>query len=118
MFHVLYSMGLKSLKEIKNLKGKKVLLRTDLNVPIEKLEVKSQKLKVKVADDFKIRRALPTIEYLLKNKAKVILISHLGRPEGKVNEKLRMKLIYNRFKIYDLRFKKFDYYQESSRFRS
>jgi phosphoglycerate kinase len=58
-----------------NVKGKVVLLRTDYNVPLER---------GKVADDYRIRASLPTIEYLLDHDAKqVVIISHLGRPEGK-----------------------------------
>jgi phosphoglycerate kinase len=98
-------MKLRSLREIKDLKGKRVLLRADLNVPIKKLEVrdrklevKSQKLKVRIADDFKIKKSLKTIEYLVKNKAKVILISHLGRPKGRVVKDLRLKPVYELLK--------------------
>ncbi len=66
-------MKLKSIAEVKNLRGKKVLLRLDCNVPLRG---------GKIADDFKITRSLPTIQYLLERGARVIIVSHLGRPKG------------------------------------
>lgn len=62
---------MRSIKQIKNLKGKIVLLRVDFNVPIKQ---------GKIVDDFRIVKSLPTIEYLLdKGAEKIILITHLGK---------------------------------------
>lgn len=77
---------MKSIKTLKNISGKKVLLRVDFNVPI---------IDGKVIDDFRIKKAIPTIEYLSKKGAIVILITHLGR-SGKDS----LKPVFIRLKKY------------------
>ncbi len=62
---------------------KSVLVRTDYNVPLDE--------KGNITSDYRIQQSLPTLEYLLKRNAKVIIVSHLGRPKGTVVEKLRLK---------------------------
>jgi phosphoglycerate kinase len=61
---------MKSIKELTNIKGKRVLLRVDFNVPIND---------GKVEDDSRVKKALPTINYLRKQGAKIVIISHIGR---------------------------------------
>ena len=65
-----------------HLEGKKVLVRVDFNVPLNESG--------QITDDTRIRAAIPTIEYLINNSAKVILAAHFGRPKGQVNEKMRL----------------------------
>jgi phosphoglycerate kinase len=69
--------------------GKRVLVRVDFNVP---LDMKTGA----ITDDSRIRAVLPTIRYLVDHRAKIILCSHLGRPDGKVVEELRMAPIAKR----------------------
>lgn len=74
-------MKIKSIREIKNLKGKRVFLKLDINVPVKAGKVK---------DDFKILKSLPTIQYLLNKGAKLLIVSHLGRPK-RVDNALSMR---------------------------
>lgn len=76
-------MNKKTVRDI-DVSGKKVLVRCDFNVPQDKETGE-------ITDNRRIRAALPTIQYLLNNNAKVILCSHLGRPKGEVNPKYSLK---------------------------
>ncbi len=69
--------------------GKRVLVRVDFNVPLDE-ETGT------ITDDSRIQATLPTIRYLVRRKARVILISHLGRPRGKVVDKLRLTVVAQR----------------------
>lgn len=77
-------MNKKTVKDL-DVKGKKVLVRVDFNVPL------SKENKGEIADDTRIKAALPTIDYLLDNGAAVILMSHLGRPKGDNNDEFVLK---------------------------
>ncbi|OGJ37845.1 MAG: phosphoglycerate kinase [Candidatus Pacebacteria bacterium RIFOXYB1_FULL_39_46] len=67
------------------IKNKRVLLRVDYNTPMQKIGQKYQ-----IVDDTRLQITLPTIKFLLKNKAKIIICSHLGRPEGKFVAKYKL----------------------------
>jgi len=78
----------KTVKDLTDIKGKKVLIRVDFNVPLDENS--------NITDDTRIRAALPTINYLRENGAKVIVVSHLGRPKGEVNEKYSLAPVAKR----------------------
>jgi len=75
---------MKDLQNLKDLKNKKVLLRLDLNVPLKNGVIK---------DETRINKILPILKFLLKANSKIIIVSHIGRPEGKINLKLSLKPI-------------------------
>ena len=77
-----------TLKDL-DIRGKKVLVRVEFNTPLDKKTGR-------ILDDTRLKVSLPTINYLIKNKAKIILICHLGRPKGKVVESLRTAKIAKR----------------------
>lgn len=76
-------MNKKTVRDI-DVTGKKVLVRCDFNVPLDKETGE-------ITDNRRIRAAIPTIEYLINHNAKVILCSHLGRPKGEFNLKYSLK---------------------------
>ena len=75
---------MQSVSKLTNLQGKKVILRLDLNVPLNNGEI---------TDTTRIDKVLPTIEFLLKQNSKIVILSHVGRPKGKVIKDLSLKPI-------------------------
>jgi phosphoglycerate kinase len=80
-------MPLKTIEDLKDLNSKRVILRVDFNTPLTEPDENGHR---EVADDTRIVEALPTIKYLLNEGAKLILVSHLGRPEGEIIDELRL----------------------------
>ncbi|MFA6189900.1 MAG: phosphoglycerate kinase [Candidatus Staskawiczbacteria bacterium] len=81
----------KSVKELSVI-NKRVLVRCDFNVPLDE--------KGNILDDFRIKQTIPTIKYLIETKAKVILMSHLGEPNGVVTEKLKLDKVAEKLAEY------------------
>ena len=75
---------MRNIKEIKNLQNKKILLRLDLNVPL---------VKNKISDTTRIDKIIPTLNFLIKRKSKIIILSHIGRPKGKIVKELSLSPI-------------------------
>jgi phosphoglycerate kinase len=75
-------MNKKSIKDV-NIKGKRVLVRVDFNVPLDK--------SLNITDDSRIKKSLETIKYIIEKGGKLILMSHLGRPEGEVKPEFSLK---------------------------
>lgn len=82
---------MKTLKDF-SFKGKRVLVRCDFNVPLDQ--------EGNILDDFRIKETIPTIEYLLNKGAKIILMSHLGKPKGKVVANLSLTPVQNKLMEY------------------
>src|SRR5213082_1767212 len=80
-------MDKKTVRDV-DVKGKRALVRVDFNVPLD--------AERNITDDTRMRASLPTIQYLLDNGAAVILMSHLGRPKGAVNEKYSLAPVAQR----------------------
>jgi len=75
---------MKRIEDLQEINKKKILLRLDLNVPLTN---------GMISDETRIIKILPTLNYLLEKKAKIIIISHIGRPKGKINSELSMRPI-------------------------
>ena len=73
---------MRSILKEKSLKKKKILLRLDLNVPLEN---------GKISDTTRIDKIIPTLNFLIQQKTKIIIISHVGRPKGKIVKDLSLK---------------------------
>jgi len=82
---------MKTLKDF-DYKNKRVLVRCDFNVPLSKEGL--------ILDDFRIKKTIPTIEYLIDKGGKILLMSHLDEPGGKVVESLRLNLIQEKLMEY------------------
>ena len=75
---------MKKIEDLENLEQKKVLIRLDLNVPLKNNQI---------TDATRIEKILPSLNFLIKKNCKIVIISHLGRPKGKVDKQLSMKPI-------------------------
>ena len=75
---------MRNIKEVKNLQNKKILLRLDLNVPL---------IENKISDTTRIDKIIPTLNFLIKRKSKIIILSHIGRPKGKIVKELSLSPI-------------------------
>lgn len=83
-------MNKKTVKDIE-VKGRRVLMRADFNVPLDK--------ELNITDDSRIKAALPTIQYILNNGGKLILMSHLGRPKGEKKPEFSLRPVAERLTV-------------------
>src|ERR1700691_5754825 len=91
LLHLRPDMSYLSIRNL-DLKGKRVFIRVDFNVPLEK----NPKGDMEITSDKRIKASLPTIRYALEHGAGVILASHLGRPKGKPNPEMSLKPVAKR----------------------
>ena len=84
-------LKIKQLEKDRNIEGKRVLLRVDFNVPLNNGSI---------TETSRIKKVLPTIKSLINKKAKIIIISHLGRPKGKIIPALTLKPIAKKLSNY------------------
>ncbi len=80
-------MTLRTIESLGSLSGKRVIVRCDLNVPLED---------GRITDDGRVRASLPTLNQLISQGARVVVVSHLGRPEGEPNPKYSLKPVADR----------------------
>lgn len=99
-------MNIKTLNDIKEIKGKKILLRVDFNVPLKE--------NGDVQDDSRMQASLPTINFLQEKGAKIIIVTHLGRPDGEYKEEYRLtKIAQHLSKILGIKVLKTDWVLEN-----
>lgn len=84
-------MPKKNIRDVR-VKGKRCLVRVDFNVPMEERDGK-----MCITDETRIHEEIPTVDYLLKHEAKIIICSHLGRPDGVPNPQMSLRPVCNRF---------------------
>ena len=84
-------LKIKLLDNNQNIEGKRVLLRVDFNVPLNGGSI---------TETSRIEKVLPTIKFLIKKNAKIIIISHLGRPKGKIIPELTLEPIAKKLSKY------------------
>ena len=80
---------MRNIKDETKLNQKNILLRLDLNVPLDN---------GKITDTTRIDKILPTIKFLLENNSRIIILSHVGRPKGKIIDELSLKPICEELK--------------------
>ena len=73
---------MKKIEDLENLEQKKILIRLDLNVQLKNNQI---------TDATRIEKILPTLNFLIKKNCNIVIISHIGRPKGKVDKQLSMK---------------------------
>jgi phosphoglycerate kinase len=86
--HAGYVFNKKTVRDIE-VHGKRILLRADFNVPLNKADNS-------ISSDYRITQTIPTIKYLIDRRCEVVIVSHLGRPDGKIDPKLSLEQVAKR----------------------